>query len=178
MIKFLLVGIWGMAVALGAAWGTSYWQAHRTAGAAHAKGHGGLETVKPKSMTVPVIVDGAITGYVVVQLVFTVEKEAVKTISGGVESFLVDEAFRAIYSAELFDPRRARKADLVTMAGQLREAVNKRFGSHLVQDVLIQEMSYVAKDDVRGQAGQRPVSGGTTNDPAAMLSAGNKSKGH
>jgi hypothetical protein len=64
--------------------------------------------------------------------------------------FLLDEAFKAIYGGESLDFRHPKKQDLATLSKEIGESVNKRLGMHLVDDVLVQELNYVAKDSVRG----------------------------
>jgi hypothetical protein len=43
-----------------------------------------------------------------------------------------------------------KKQDLPVLAKKLGENVNKRLGTTVVQDVLIEQLSYIPKKDLRG----------------------------
>ena len=64
--------------------------------------------------------------------------------------FVVDEAFQLIFSGEMIDFRQFKKQDLPALGKKIAENVNKRLGVHVVEDVLVQELNYVSKDNVRG----------------------------
>ena len=63
---------------------------------------------------------------------------------------VLDEAFRTIYAGESVDFRQFKKQDLPGLSKQIGDNVNKRLGTRLVDDVLVQELNYIAKDHVRG----------------------------
>ena len=62
---------------------------------------------------------------------------------------LLDEAFRAIYSEDDLDFRKLKKLDLASITKNIVDGSNKRLGLHVVEDIFIQEFSYVTKDGVR-----------------------------
>ena len=152
MIKLILSGLWVCLVTLASTYAAVSWLAPRVPEAeTHIqKLNGGLESVKTRMISVPVIGDGAIHGYVLAQFVFTVDGKAMKHLTVKPEAFLLDEAFKAIYGGETIDFRNFTKRDLQALSKQIGDNVNKRLGAHLVEDVLVQELNYVAKDHVRG----------------------------
>lgn len=152
MIKTLFLGVWVTAVALIGVWGGATFLGGETTDAAPAaeKHFGGLAEVKPRPVSVPMIVDGAIQGYVMAHLAFTVKKETLDKLSVKPDVFIVDEAFRTIYEGEAVDFRRIKKQDVEAIAKAIKENVNKRFGSAFVEDVLFEDLNYVPMEKVRG----------------------------
>ena len=69
---------------------------HKEAGPAD-EFFGGLDYVKTNIMSVPIISDGAIQGYLIAQFVFTADGKVLRQLSVPPELFLTDEAFRTIF---------------------------------------------------------------------------------
>lgn len=154
MIKPILIGVWITGVTLGAAYGAFMWQSgQKPVEEKKEKFLGKVEQVKTKQLSVPVISDGAIQGYVVAQFAFTVESETLKKMTVQPETLLLDEAFRILYNGDMLQFRTMTKGDLDKTAKQIAANVNKRFGREFVHDVLIQELNFVPKEQARG--GQR-----------------------
>ena len=86
----------------------------------------------------------------VAQFVFTVDAIALKKIPFNPEVYVLDEAFKTIYAGEQVNFQNMKKQDLPELAKKLGENVNKRLGMEIVQDVLIDQLSYIPKKDVRG----------------------------
>jgi hypothetical protein len=150
MIKLLAVGLWATAVALGATYGAIEWQ--RRAAMAHTEKEpdNKIEEVRTKPINVPIIADGAIQGYIVAQFVFTVDAKLMSAMAVKPDVYLLDEAFKTIYAGERVNFRQMKKQDLPALAKQLGENVNKRLGAGMVQDVLIDQLSYVPREEIRG----------------------------
>jgi hypothetical protein len=151
MIKPILIGIWISGVTLGACYGAIVWDAGRKAPEEQKeKFFGKLDQVKTKTISVPVISDGAIQGYVVASFAFAVESEILKKLTIQPETVLLDEAFRILYNGDVLQFKTMTKGDLDKSAKQIAESVNKRFGREFVHDVLIQELNFVPKEQARG----------------------------
>ena len=162
MIKLVLVGLWACAITLSSCWAVVSWTAaSKSAEAEH--GHGpekpgsSLEHVRTKMISVPIIAEGAIQGYVIAQFVFSIDAKQLKQLSIRPEAILLDEAFKVIYAGEAVDFRNIKKQDLPAMLKSINDGVNKRFGAQLVESVLIQELNYVSKAEARlGDKRQAP----------------------
>lgn len=149
MIKTLGVGLWVCAVTLGSGYAAVTWKAGRTSEPAAEKFFGGLDYIKTKMISVPIIIDGAVQGYVVAQLVFTIDASLLKKLSVKPDVFLVDEAIRTIYAGGGVDFRQMKKHDLPALAKAIADSVNGRFGARFVEEVLIQDLNYLPKDQIR-----------------------------
>lgn len=149
MIKLLLTGIWASMVTLGATFGILQWQKGKSAQAA-AGSEVILQEFRTKAINVPIIGSGLIQGYMVAQFVFTVDANALQKVAVSPEVYLLDEAFKTIYAGEQVNFQNMKKQDLPALAKQIGEGVNKRLGVAMVHDVLIDQLSYIPKKDVRG----------------------------
>ena len=101
----------------------------------------------------PIIVDGAVEGYVVAQFVYTADAAALNRLSVPPDAFMLDEAFRTIFSDDRIDFDHLERFDIASLTAKLTEAANTRFGIDLIQDVLVEQFTFVTKDEVRAQAG-------------------------
>ena len=101
-------------------------------------------------ISVPVVADGGIRGYVVAQFAFTASAKLMKHMSVKPDLYVLDEAFQLIFSGELIDFRQFKNQDLPSLGKKIAENVNKRLGVRVIEDVLVQELNYVPKDSVRG----------------------------
>jgi hypothetical protein len=148
MIKIVALGLWVCAVTLGAAYAAMTWQ---TDDSPQREAPVALEQVTTKMISVPVIGDGAVQGYVLAQFVFTMEAEKLKQLATKPDLFLVDEAYKVIYAGEAVDFRHLRRTDVAALAKIIKENVNKRFGQNLVQEVLVQELNFLPKEQIRAR---------------------------
>jgi len=154
MIKLVAVGLWVCAVTLASGLTAVSWQSGRLPQPESGGLFGGLTTVKTRLISVPIIAEGTVQGYVVTQLAFTVDSNVLKRLSIKPDLLLVDEAIRTIYAGDGFDFRQLAKQDLPKLSKTLTDNVNARVGATLVDEVLIQELSYVPKDQVRTGRGK------------------------
>jgi hypothetical protein len=156
MVRLIVSGLWVCFVALASCYGAVFWQtaAHAPAAepeaAAADSGQAVLESIKTRMISVPVVGDGAIHGYVMAQFVFNVNAAIANRLPVKADMLLLDEAFKTIYAGDVVDFRHFKKQDLPGLSKGIAANVNKRFGVHLVEDVLIQELNYIPKDQVRG----------------------------
>jgi len=153
MIKLLVVGIWVCAVTLGSIYVAATWRsspAQQPAQEHHDSG--GVDHLKARVISVPIIAESAVQGYVVAQFVFALDSKLAKSLPIKPEPLLLDEAFRTVYADESIDFRRFRRQDLTALSKKILVGANKRLGSQVVRDVLIQELNYVPKEEARGRA--------------------------
>ena len=156
MVRLILSGVWVCLVTLASCYAAVVWQTAvpaspvvRTEGSDPQQA-AAVESVKTRMISVPVVGDGAIHGYVMAQFIFNVNVATAKRLPIKADMLLLDEAFKTIYAGDVVDFRHFRKQDLSRLSKGIAENANKRFGMQLVEDVLIQELNYIPKDQVRG----------------------------
>lgn len=173
MIRFIIAAIWICAVTVGSIFFA--FSAARDTGeaeAAPAPYFGGLDYVKTDVISVPIVRDRAVDGYFLARFVFTVEPGKAASMSVPAASLLVDEAFTYIYGHPLVDFARTDKIDVDAFRIALRDSINARVGQELVHEVLIEQIDYLSKQEIReNTAKRRTVSAPPAADAAPKAPA-------
>jgi hypothetical protein len=152
VIKTLLTGLWVAGVALGSSYAAATWPSgEETVTAQESTGPviDGLEYRKPKALTVPMISDGRLRGYVVAKIVFTADAKELHDFPIDPQPFVMDEAFRRIYTDGKVEFDKMSKYNLDEITKAIKTNVNARIGSELIQDVLVEEVNYVDKESLK-----------------------------
>lgn len=152
MIRLIATGIWICIVTVLSSYAAALLHAPATPVADGSKVLGGLESMQTSIISVPVVANGAVQGYVLAQFTFTMKSDALNKMSVKPDIYLVDAAFRSIYSGEAAALRGAKKQDLQALTTTIKSRVNERFGDAFVEDVLIEKLTFVPKEEVRNGA--------------------------
>ena len=151
MIKAVFMALMAIAAVIAGEMGTDKVLAMRqTRSAAVARA---TETRKTHEINVPRIKDGAVKGYAVMLLSYTVDLGALKSAAMGPDSILVDEAFRYVYNDDTIDFDHLDRFDLAKMSKAIARAVNERVKGDVIVDVGVQEFTYGPISDTRGRSG-------------------------
>lgn len=151
MIKYLMLGVWICVLALGSAYA-----AILISGPPGASPEGSAETaevveqVRTKRLSIPIIGDGKVKGYVLAQFVFNINGKSAQEMSVRPDIFLVDEAFKVIFSGEAINFSALEKPDATKLTDVIRKNINARFGEDFLKEVLVQELNYVPQERFRG----------------------------
>jgi hypothetical protein len=100
-------------------------------------------------ISVPVIANGKVQGYIMAQFAFTIEGAALKRLPVKPDVYLIDEAFKILYSSDLLDFRQVKTQELPAVSKMIMDNTNNRLGGAIIRDVLVQEFTYLSKDQVR-----------------------------
>ncbi|MFC4173659.1 hypothetical protein ACFOYU_16610 [Microvirga sp. GCM10011540] len=148
MARILVTGFWICAITLLSCYAAVYWDT----GMQKSKGEDyleGLEYQKVRPINIPIIAEGAVQGYVIATLIFTADAKTLRSLPVPPENFVIDEAFRQVYSDENLDFRKLSKYDVNSLLINIKRSVNERMGTEIVKDVLIESFNFVSKSDVR-----------------------------
>lgn len=141
MIKAIVIGLLASTATITAEMGTrqvvAFFAARPTATLAKAS-----ESRKTHEINVPRIKDGAVTGYVVMLLSYSVDLNALKSATMAPDAILVDEAFRYVYGDDTIDFDHLDRFDIAKMSRALIRAVNAKVKSKVLVDVGVQEFTY------------------------------------
>ena len=142
-MKLLAVGLWVVLVALGCTYAAAIYMPQSTGqGAAQVQ----LQVQKTRVINVPIIVEGAVQGFISMQFAYTIDAATLKSLQVPPEIYLLDEAFRAVYTDRTLDTHHVEKYDLAQLTQRLVETTNAHLGAPLIKEVLIENFSYVSKD--------------------------------
>ena len=155
MLKILAAGLWACLVAIGASYGAITWKTGAVASPAakEATATDGLESHKLDQLTVPMIRDGKVEGYVLAKLAFTADAKSEHGMSVDPGAFVTDEAFREVYSNGQIDFSKMEKYDLGRLSDAIKSNVNQRLGTALVHDILFLEINYIDKATLKQSSG-------------------------
>jgi flagellar basal body-associated protein FliL len=149
VIKTLLIGLWVCVVALGSSY---FFVQMNNSSAAHVPSEAEaevIEFIKTDMVSVPVIREGKVQGYLVAQLSFAVNKAATAKLTFEPSPYLVDVAYRTLYENSAIDFSQLQPQDLTLLAKKISEGANAKLGGEVVKDVLMNEINYVPRDEVR-----------------------------
>ena len=149
MMKQILSGVWVGAVALGASYAGMALQNNAAGREAAERKNPAMEQLKIRKLSVPFVSGGALQGYVVAQLAAVVRSRELKAQQLKPEPVIIDEAFRVLYANEAIDFRNPKVGDLNVIAKQIADGVNARLAAKLVDQLLIEEINYVPRADLR-----------------------------
>jgi hypothetical protein len=151
LIQSLFVSIWIVAATLAAVYFGVTMELGKPAGEAQQEAKPPTQ-IKLKSMTVPVVAEGAVQGYILTQITISLKTELMKSLPQPPELLLTDEVFRTIYGEEQIDFKRIQKTDLGKLAAQIGGNINARVGAPVADNVFIQELHYMNKRDASPEA--------------------------
>jgi hypothetical protein len=113
---------------------------------------GGLDYVKLEPFAVPLIHEGALEGYLLTELVFTIDAKVKAAMSVPPEFIIKEEAFRTIYGEVVVDFDKLDRIDLEAVGRAMQEKVNARLEREVIASVLVQRLDYIPRDSVRDNA--------------------------
>jgi hypothetical protein len=143
VIKTLAVAVWSVAALIAGNYGASYVMRMQASKAAVNPQERAFETRKSREISVPIIRDGVVKGYVVVQLNYVVDLEAVKGVKVPPEPFVVDETFQYIYGDDKIDFSRLDRVDIGKMTESLIQRVNARMRANVITDMGVAEFNFL-----------------------------------
>jgi hypothetical protein len=146
MIRLVLAGLWVCIITVGTSYGVAYWKENGSL-LSQKNEYVGLQYQKTRALSVPMVENGAVQGYIVARFVYTVEARTLQQLSIPPEPFVVDEAFRRIYADERLDFRKLARYDLSILTAAIKQRVNERMQTDVIQDVLVEDFNYVSKEE-------------------------------
>jgi hypothetical protein len=149
MLKILLIGIWGCLVAAGSSYAVVFMHNRKPAEVAAAAPAEKLERRKVPPITVPIVSEGKLQGYLIAQLALTGPAPAMKAQDIPPETLLASAAFSILYSDERIDFRNLKKYDLKAFSDEAKARMDKRLGPGVVTEVAVDDFNYVSKDDLK-----------------------------
>ena len=147
MLKLVAIGVWVILVTAGATFASVY--LGRSATGETSTEDLGVEEVTSELTSIPVIRGGEVQGYVILQLSFAADKAILDQKKVEPLPYLKDAAFRIIFTSDDIDFRHLKAGDLDHLTDMITQEANRRMGSPLVRQVLLQQMNFVRKEDIR-----------------------------
>lgn len=147
----MAIAAWACFVLVSAGIAVSYYQhsSQNHASGKFMKAAPGTETIKIRQISVPLMKNGAIQGYVVAKFSAVITLQKVKDFRPAIEELIVDEIIKEIFLMSASDVSGGGKSNLSNLTMAISKNINIRVASELVQDVLINEFAFVEKAHAR-----------------------------
>ena len=149
MVKVILIGIWVVVVFAASIFVASGKHTELLGGGdSSEKPIVKLETIKMDPMSVALIREGVVKGYLVVEPAFTYAMENKKS-NLPIKLYFQDALVEYLFNNKEIDVERIEKFDLVGLRKKLKESLNAELQGASIHDVLIQRVDYLSVDQVR-----------------------------
>jgi hypothetical protein len=151
MIKLVAAGLWVCILTAGTSYAVAYWKERGNLLPAKEEYTEGLQYQKTRVLSVPMVENGGVQGYIVARFVYTVDGRTMHELSVPPDPFVVDEAFRRIYADDRLDFRKLGRYDLSILTTGIKQRVNERMQADIIQDVMVEDFNYVSKEEFQRQ---------------------------
>lgn len=148
MIKVVLTGVWVCLVTLAAVY-FSVQLAMKPPVDEAAANKPAVEMIKGESITVPLLSDGKVQGYFIGRISFMMDKDKAKGVDLPMTEYMTDELFSTLVGNPMIniaDPKGFKLEDFKKM---VKDDLNKRLGDAYIADILVEQLDYLSKDDIR-----------------------------
>lgn len=175
MLKLVISGIWVVIVALIAVYFSVQMAMAPKVDEAAAARKAAEETIRGELTSLPVIDGGSVKGYFLTRLSYVVDKVKMAAVHIPIDVMITDELYTALVGDRMIDLEDRSSFDVAAFRKLVKDAVNKRLGEEVVFDVLIEQIDYLSKEDLRAsmaqkkgtiQSGDSIVKGDVANDGA------------
>ncbi|MBB4010199.1 flagellar basal body-associated FliL family protein [Allorhizobium taibaishanense] len=154
MVKIVLAGVWACIVALVAVY-FSVKLATAPPPVEESKAPP-TEVVRGESITVPFLDNGAVKGYFIGRFSFMVDKQKAEGLQMPMTALTTDELFTLLVGNRMVDLSKSTKLDVEGFKQAIKTGINKRLGTDVINDVLIEQLDFLGKDDIREGGGGKP----------------------
>ncbi|MCL6705485.1 hypothetical protein M8R20_00590 [Pseudomonas sp. R2.Fl] len=166
MIKLLIAGVWVCLVTLGSVYFSVYMATAPAAVSDEDARKAQLQLVRGETVTIPLIADGAVKGYFLGRMSFMMDKEKITGVDLPMTELMTDELFTLLVGSKMVDLGNTGAFDLEAFKTSIKDDLNKRLGDAMIEEVLVEQLDYLAKEDVR-VAGDTP--GTVSNEPVKIV---------
>lgn len=179
MIKFIFAAIWICAATIGSMFlAFSLNQPAVEAKEEEPAFFGGLDYLKTEVLSVPVLQQGGINGYFLTRLVYTVEPEKLKKLTVPADTLIVDAVYTYLYSNPQIDFTKHSDLDLDALRGGIRDAINQRVGDTLIHEVMVEQIDFLTKDEIRDNTMRRKQAAAVADAAREERKAAEHGSGH
>ena len=147
MVRDLLLGVCVVCATLGGSMAAT-----KLAGNATGPSHEPVEKIESlriESLSVPVLRNGKVSGYVLASIVAMVPASVMKEQRDTLSAYLNEAAFRTLYNEPAFDFAMLKPADTEQLSGKIMAGVNNRLGAGGVKELLIENLNFVTLEEIR-----------------------------
>lgn len=157
MLKFIGAALWICAATIGAVYYSFQTSSQKAADPAAAPPPmlGGLDYLKTNVISVPLLRDSRIDGYFLTRLVYTVEPAKLAKLTVPADALIVDQVYTWLYGNPQIDFNTMKNFDPDAFRKGIQDSINARIGDTLIHEVIIEQIDFLSKDEIRNNAIRR-----------------------
>jgi len=110
-----------------------------------------IDVVKLEPISVPVIRDGKVVGYVIARLSVLAPSADAKTHKELIAAYAGEGVFRGIYEEKSFDFSEMRAADVSELGRRIVEIANKKLGKPILREAAIESINFVSQAELQAR---------------------------
>ena len=148
MIKTVAIGLWVCIVALGSLTLAIKIGSEPKAVAATEDAAPTIDYDRTDVMSVPILADGKVNGYIIAQLVYTVDSKVKNKLTVPLGLFVNDEVFNAFFGS-YSDTKQIERVKFEDVKQKIIDGVNQRFPEPVIKDLMVEQFNYIPSDQVR-----------------------------
>ena len=153
MIKTVLAGIWGVLVLSGSLYFFTMNQADNAKSGEEEKAYfGKLEHISLQPMSIVLIRDNTVQGYILVEASFSVDADKKKKLSVPIELITQNAINSSILNDKKIDIERLDEFSIDEFQERLKSYINKKLDKMVVYDVLVQRIDFIKSNNVRSSS--------------------------
>lgn len=147
MIKIVAIGLWVCIVALGMLMAGIKVSSQPKAVAAEETAPT-IDYDRTDVMSVPILADGKVNGYIISQLVYTVDSSVKSKLNVPLGLFVNDEVFNVFFGS-YSDTKQIEHVKFADVKQKIIDGVNQRFPEPVIKDIMVEQFNYIPADQVR-----------------------------
>ena len=155
MFKLVASGIWVVAVALVAVYFSVQTALSPKVDKEAAARRAAEETIRGELTSLPVIGEDGVQGYFLTRLSYVVDKVKMASVHIPIEVLITDELFTTLVGDKMLNIANHNNFDIDGFRKLIKDALNKRLGDDVVHDVLVEQIDFLSKNDIRSNIAQK-----------------------
>ncbi|MDN2567264.1 hypothetical protein N1F89_13630 [Aquibium sp. A9E412] len=171
MIKFVVAAVWISLATLGAVFYAFQATQARQSADPPPPLFGGLDYMRTRIVSVPVVGEGRVQGYFLVRLAYAVQPGKLAKLALPPDMLMVDELHTYLYGNPQTDWANVETIDIEGFKAGIRDAINARVGDELVHEVLIEQIDFLSKEEIRDNTLRRRLAPPENEEQAAAPAA-------
>lgn len=149
MLKMIFAGVWAVGLMTGSTYFFANFMNASTSESEQVVDSSKLTDISINTMSIAMIRNNNIVGYLMLSPVIVVDKSMVDDLSVPIQYYARDVIINTVHKNENIDIYRLDKFDYEELQSKVVANINASIGKKMVQKVLIQSIDFITKEDVR-----------------------------
>lgn len=155
MIKLAISGLWIAGVTLASVYFSLQMTSPNTDADKNSDFFGGLDYVRSDMLSIPAFADGRVQGYFITRLVYTAEPKVLQSLTLPPHVLITDELYSLLVGNSVIDFTSMEQFDMDAFRTTVRDRLNERLGKKVFHEVLVEQMEFLTKNEIRNNAAKR-----------------------